>query len=127
MKTLFLFEFKKLLKQKTIWFLVGVTMVAILFLYGFQVVMSETTHQQVLDHYDLLINLNLEIAEQLSIEREEAIQADDEAWIEEVIISEDYTHQSYEEWLQLKADYKARNFEQILQKQLDSLEFYVDP
>lgn len=127
MKTLFLFEFKKLLKQKTIWFLVGVTMVAILVLYGFQIVMSETTHQQVLDHYDLLINLNLEIAEQLSIEREEAIQADDEAWIEEVIISEDYTHQSYEEWLQLKADYKARNFEQILQKQLDSLEFYVDP
>lgn len=127
MKTLFLFEFKKLLKQKTIWFLVGVTMIAILVLYGFQIIMSETTRQQVLDQYDYLINLNLESVEGYANEQEQAVEADDDAWFEEAKIMENNAHQGYEKGLRLKEDYQVGNFDQMLQNQLDSLEFFIDP
>jgi len=83
MMTLFIFELKKLFKQKLIWFLVGLTLVMTIGLYGFQIVMTATTHQQVLNQYDFSINLHLDFAETYRLEREEAIQAEDEAWIEE--------------------------------------------
>ncbi|WP_440895945.1 hypothetical protein ACS127_15610 [Amphibacillus sp. Q70] len=127
MKTLFLFEFKKLLKQKTIWFLVAVTMIAILVLYGFQSVMTATTRQQMLDQYDFLIHLNLESIEGYAHEQEQAIEADDEAWLEEAKIMENNAHQGYEKRLRIKEDYQAGDFEQMLQNQLDFLEVYIDP
>lgn len=127
MKTLFIFELKKLFKQKLIWFLVGLTLIVTIGLYGFQIVMTATTRQQVLNQYDFSINLHLDFAETYRLEREEAIQAEDEAWIEEATEQENRFFQSYENVLSLKQDYQSGNYETILQDQLESSEWIVDP
>ncbi|WP_440895944.1 hypothetical protein ACS127_15605 [Amphibacillus sp. Q70] len=126
MKTLFLFEFKKLLKQKTIWFLVAVTLIAIIVLYGFQMVMTATTRQQVLDHFDWIIHSTLLNVEDLAIESELAIEADDDAWIEEIKMREDLIQQANERQLSAKKAYQSEEFEQILQDQADSLKSYIE-
>lgn len=127
MMTLFIFELKKLFKQKLIWFLVGLTLVVTIGLYGFQIVMTAATRQQVLNQYDFSINLHLDFAETYRLEREEAIQAEDKAWIEEAREQESGFQQNYEKALSQKQAYQSGNYDTILQDQLEASEWIVDP
>ncbi|SEN92047.1 ABC-2 type transport system permease protein [Amphibacillus marinus] len=126
MLNLFLFEFKKLTKNKVVWLLVFLCMLVSLGLYAFHSLKAQAIRQQVLNQYEQQINYQLESAENWFLEEEQANEEDDQALIEEAKMMGALALERHQEWIKLKADYRKGAFEQIYNSQLNDLEWIVE-
>ncbi|WP_042220664.1 ABC-2 family transporter permease [Oceanobacillus manasiensis] len=127
MMKLFLFEWKKILKKKTTWVLLILSLTATIGIYFFHLSLANNVEQKVINHYDFLINLSLESAEDSRLAKEKAIKEEDEDLIEQATMEEEHYRTSVEKYQSAKKSYVDEEWEVLYQRELDSLETYAYP
>lgn len=127
MMTLFSFEWRKILKRKTTWVLLILSIVATIGIYFFNLTIVNNVQNKVTNHYDSLTDMHLQDAKYWGVEKEKAIRAEDEEMIEEAKMMEESSRASYELNQNLKESYQAEEWEVLYQEELDRLEFLAYP
>lgn len=124
---LFIFEWKKILKNTTTRVLLTLSFLAIIGIYFFNLSLAKNIEKQVVNHYDFLINLYLGDAEDWRLEKEIAIELDDEALIEEMTMMEESSRLSYKNYRKLKESYMNGEWNLIYQDTQKHLELAAYP
>ncbi|GAQ18260.1 hypothetical protein OPHB3_2199 [Oceanobacillus picturae] len=127
MMKIFLFEWKKILKKKTTWLLLFLSVVATIGIYFFHLSLANNVENKVINQYDFLINLYSQDAENSRLAKEKAIKEDDEDLIEEMTADEEYYRASSEKYQSFKESYQSGEWEVLYQEELNKLEYSAYP
>ncbi|MFD1174554.1 ABC transporter permease [Oceanobacillus picturae] len=127
MMKMFLFEWKKILKKKTTWLLLILSLAATIGIYFFHLSLANNVENKVINQYDFLINLYSQDAEDSRLAKEKAIKEEDEDLIEEMTADEEYYRASSEKYQSFKESYQSGEWEVLYQEELSKLEYIAYP
>lgn len=125
--SLFVFEWKKMMKNTTTRVLLILSILAIIGIYLFNLSVANHTKKQVINHYDFLINLYLGDAEDWRLEKEIAIELGNQELIEETTMMEESSRTSYEKYTTFKEEYINEKWEGIYQDIQEELKYAAYP
>jgi ABC-2 type transport system permease protein len=124
---LFIFEWKKLMKRKTTWVLLLLSTLAIIGAYFFHLHLTENVQTKVVNHYDRLTQIYLQDMEEWSLEKERAIEAEDEGMAEEAAMLEESSRFSHERYQELRDAYVNEEWDVLYQNDIEYLEIFAYP
>lgn len=125
--TSFLFEWKKIIKKKTTWVLILLSIGAVIGIYFLHVTVTNNVQKKVINHYDFLVDLYLQDTADWALEKEKARMAEDKEWEEDATIMEESSQSQYEHYQLLKESYQEEEWEVIFQNELEILEPFINP
>ncbi|BAC12229.1 hypothetical conserved protein [Oceanobacillus iheyensis HTE831] len=123
----FKFEFKKLFTRKLIWFFISLSIFAIVGIYSLNWILTTNVEKQGLTYYDQQINWWMQDIQYWATEKEKAMEAEDEALIEEATLMEDDARSRHQRYSDLKEAYKNGEWSNIYKGNLEGLEILAYP
>lgn len=122
-----LFEWKKMVKNKTTWIVILLSIMAVIGIYFLHLQNTKNVEETVVNQYDFLIDLYTDDVEYWKEEKEEARIAKDDELIEEATMMEEHAFQMSETNRLMKQSYVEEDWKMIYQYELENLEQFVNP
>ncbi|RDW20064.1 hypothetical protein CWR48_04895 [Oceanobacillus arenosus] len=124
---MFLFEWKKIMKKKTTWIVLALSILAVMGVYVFNLILADNARNQAINQYDIHLNLILQDADHWALEKDKAMETEDEKLIEEATMRKQNSRSSYETLKAQKAEYENKEWDRVIQQQVDFLEIFAYP
>lgn len=124
---LFLFESKKIIKNKTTWVLLMLSILAVIGIYLINLSLANSVQKKVTNHNDFLIDLYQQDQVDWEIKKKEAQRTKDEEALEEATFMEEHARSTHEHYLMMKEAYQNEDWKKIFQHELKQLKLFAYP